>query len=91
MPKISISLPAETISDLDHISKSLGYSRSALISVLLVPSVDGMMSVVGSLPLDSPSDSELKRFRGDSKKNLSSLVDDISLQINDLNRDIGGL
>lgn len=76
--KISVSLPVDSINDLDMLSRHLGVSRSALLSGLLgvsLPRLSVRIAVSDSIAeLDAETDAEIglapKRYTSSSKENL---------------------
>lgn len=65
LPKISVTVSPEVLADLDHVTKRLGVSRSALVSGLLGDLLPDMRSVLDAVPL-SPEPLDVVRFRGAS-------------------------
>jgi len=65
--RVSISLPTDVVGDLDYISRRIGVSRSALIAQMLLTAELGHIRTLLTHVPEDPTESDLKRFRGDSK------------------------
>ena len=81
MRKLSISVPAVLVEDLNYLSRRMKVSKSALIANLNVEPIHDMRMLLESVP-ENPTEEDLIRSRGASadlvKKrisNLSKLVD----------------
>jgi len=79
MSKISVSLPDETVAKLNRVSKQVGYSRSALISIMLVQALD----IIGDIdnPNPDPLSSDAKRWRGKSIAPLENALVTLQSQV----------
>jgi len=64
--KVTVSLPVDVVSNLDHISKKMRVSRSALLSSLLASSLPSLVTVVDCLPDPGVelTGSDARRLRG---------------------------
>jgi hypothetical protein len=74
--KITVSLPEEVVSNLDHISKKMRISRSALLSSLLASGLPGLVEVVDCMP-DAGVEftgSDARRLRGVSGKVIGAEI-----------------
>lgn len=64
--RVSLSLPSSVVEDLDYISNRLGISRSGFLTqVLLQSDLASLRALLASIP-ESPTDDDVKRFRGSS-------------------------
>lgn len=65
--RITLSVPTDLASDLDYVSSRLGISRSGFVTQLLLGAdLGALRSLLAAVP-EQPTDSDAKRFRGDSK------------------------
>lgn len=81
--KITISVPADLVDDLDYMSGCLGVSRSAVISQLLCEPVGGIVGALRDIPPPASPADDL-RYRGRSElvirerlEHAQRLVDDL--------------
>lgn len=65
--KISVSLPADVVADLDYMSHRLGVSRSAIIAEMLGESLADAVRLVKLIP-PNPTPADVLRMRGDSEE-----------------------
>jgi len=67
LKRVSISMPADLVENLDYVSRRLGISRSAFLTqTLLDARLDRLRAVLASIPEDS-SEADTRRYRGDSR------------------------
>lgn len=83
MRKVSMSLPADVVGDLDHISARLGISRSALTGQLLAAALPDMRALLDIIP-PAPTPSDLVRFRGESTDVVRARIDSLLRAQSDL-------
>ena len=83
MKKVSMSLPAAVVDDLDHISARLGISRSALTGQLLAAALPDMRALLDIIP-PAPTPSDLVRFRGESADVVRARLDSLLRAQSDL-------
>lgn len=81
--KISVSLPAGLVADLDYLGGRLGVSRSALISELLSEAVAEMRRITELVP-PNPTPAELLRMRGESEAMVRQRIDALKGMTDDL-------
>lgn len=82
--RVSLSLPSSVVDDLDYVSERLGISRSGFLTqVLLQSDLASLRALLASIP-ESPSEDDVKRFRGSS-------VDYIRERVEALQKLQGGL
>ena len=65
--KISVSLPADVVDNLNYMSHRLGVSRSAIISEMLGESLSDAVRLVKLIP-PNPTPADVLRMRGDSEE-----------------------
>lgn len=65
--KISVSLPAELVENLDFLSSRMGVSRSAIISEALSESMADAARLVRLIP-PNPTPADVLRMRGESEE-----------------------
>lgn len=83
MTKVSVSLPASLVDDLDYLGARLGVSRSAMIAELLTDSVAEMRKIVALVP-PNPTPAELLRMRGESESVIRDRISQVKGMTNDL-------
>lgn len=83
LQKISLALDPSVVSDMAHISKRLGVSRSALVGYLLSESVPVMRQLLDQIPL-SPTPADAVRFRGESIALVQERIADLQGIADDL-------
>lgn len=76
--RVSVSLPADIAGHLDFISKRLGISRSALVAQLLIAADLGSVHTLLSTLPESATDTDVRRFRGDSKEYVREQLERLS-------------
>lgn len=81
--KISVSLAAQLVDDLDYLSGRMGVSRSAILSELLVGAVAETRRVLELVP-PNPTPADVLRMRGESEEvvrqrlaSLQGIADDL--------------
>lgn len=85
LSKISITLPAETVADLDYVAKRLGISRSAVISNMLSEAAPTLRKVMERIPLDPTNlTPDQLRTRGESKQVILDRLDALEGMTHDL-------
>ena len=91
--KISVSLPAELVNDLNYISHALGVSRSAFLSASLAQSLPMLRETVQGIGVDlvnsDLSDADvIRRYRSNSKAQIDSMLKSISGSMGELQGDL---
>lgn len=83
MSKISVSLPAQLVEDLDYLAERTGVSRSALIGELLTEAASEVRKILELVP-PNPTPAEMLRMRGQSEdavrqrlQSLKGMTDDL--------------
>jgi len=78
--RITVSLPVGVVDQLDFVSKKFQLSRSALLSGLLTESLPTLVQVAEAMPDDlmDVSDSDARRFRGETAKTITELVEKLT-------------
>ncbi len=84
--KISVSLPADIVEGLDSLSSTMGVSRSAFLSGLLVhylPIANDKLLLLDTRINYDPSANEgvVRRYRSDAKDAIDGLMDSLQLEI----------
>jgi len=80
--RVTVSLPVEVVTLLDDISRRLGYSRSSLLSRILIDTTPHLVQVCNSLPdPDDVTPDSVRRFKGKSIDALNDLYQDALEQI----------
>lgn len=64
--KISVSLPAELVENLDYLSSRMGVSRSAIIAEALTESMADAARLIALIP-PNPTPADVLRMRGESE------------------------
>lgn len=74
--KITLSLPPDTVEQLDFVAARLRCSRSALVSELLKHSIGSLVQIASCLPedLDSVTEADARRLRGESARVIGEQV-----------------
>ena len=77
--RCSVSLPVESVGQLDFLSKRLKMSRSALLSAILSEALPSLVQIVSTLPVDpsKATEADARRFRGATADALSKQIGDI--------------
>lgn len=83
MSKISVSLPAQLVEDLDYLASRTGVSRSALIGELLSEAAGEVRKILELVP-PNPSPAEMLRMRGQSEEAIRSRLESIKGMTDDL-------
>lgn len=81
--KVSLSLDARLVVNLDYLSARLGVSRSALVSQLLVDGVADMRRMLELIP-PNPTPADLIRMRGESAEVVKARLDSLKGLSDDL-------
>jgi metal-responsive CopG/Arc/MetJ family transcriptional regulator len=81
--KISVSLSATVVDDLDFISARMGVSRSAIISELLSDALRDTRRLFEMLPV-SPTPADVVRMRGESEEGVRQRLASLQGIANDL-------
>lgn len=71
--RISLTIPSDLLLEIDYCAGRLGITRSAFMCELTSSGINSLSTLLRSLP-ESPSDSSIKRFRGDSVAVIQELV-----------------
>lgn len=74
--KISVSLPANVVDELDSLSLHMGVTRSALIALFLEGSLQAAGAFLSNANIEECSDG-VRRLRGDSITPLRGLVNNV--------------
>lgn len=85
--KISVSLPAEVVENLDYLSKRMGVSRSAIISEMLGESLADAARLVALIP-PNPTPADVLRMRGESEELVRQRLASINSPSGDLFADL---
>lgn len=80
--RVTLSLPSKVVSDLDFVSKSLGVSRSALVSGLLADILPPLIPLA-SIAHSSVSESDSRRYRGEFKAEMQAMLSQLSEGLQD--------
>lgn len=65
--RVTLSLRAELVDDLDYVSRRLNISRSALVSEVLADVLSPSVAMLKTIPEGmDPTEEDVKRFRGAS-------------------------
>lgn len=75
MKRFSISLPDDVAMELDVCSQRMGYSKSAILGVLIEEPLSDLLAVLGDLPLDWSS--APRRAKGSSLDLLHATMGEI--------------
>lgn len=67
MRKITISMPAKLVMDLDYLAKRIGTSRSAIIAEFLADGVTHTRNLLELIP-PAPTAADVVRMRGQSEQ-----------------------
>lgn len=81
--KVSLSLEASTVDDLDYVTNRMGISRSALVSQLLLEALPSVRQVIELIP-DAPTAADVVRYRGESKAIVQSRLESARRATDDL-------
>lgn len=81
--KVSLSLDANLVVNLDYLSARMGVSRSALVSQLLAEGVADMRRMLELIP-PNPTPADLIRMRGESAEVVKARLDSLKGLSDDL-------
>lgn len=81
--KVSLSLDADLVANLDYLSSRMSVSRSALVTQLLLDGVAHMRRLVEVIP-PNPTPADLVRMRGDSIEEVRARIESLKSLENDL-------
>lgn len=81
--KVSLSLDATLVSNLDYLSARMSVSRSALVTQLLLDGVAHMRRLVEVIP-PNPTPADLVRMRGESVEEVRARIQQLQALENDL-------
>ena len=81
--KVSLSLDAALVSNLDYLSARLSVSRSALVTQLLLDGVAHMRRLIEVIP-PNPTPADLVRMRGESVEEVRARIQNLQALENDL-------
>lgn len=81
--KVSLSLDAHLVVNLDYLSARMGVSRSALVSQLLADGVADMRRMLELIP-PNPTPADLIRMRGESAELVKARLDSLKGLSDDL-------
>lgn len=81
--KVSLSLDANLVANLDYLSSRMSVSRSALVTQLLLDGVAHMRRLVEVIP-PNPTPADLVRMRGDSIEEVRARIESLKSLENDL-------
>lgn len=81
--KISVSLPAELVADLDYLSGRMGVSRSAIIAEFMSEAVAETRRLMELVP-PNPTPAEVLRMRGQSEEAIRARLESIKGMTDDL-------
>lgn len=81
--KVSLSLDANLVANLDYLSGRMSVSRSALVTQLLLDGVAHMRRLVEVIP-PNPTPADLVRMRGESIEEVRARIESLKSLENDL-------
>jgi hypothetical protein len=81
--KISVSLSAELVDDLDYLSARMGVSRSAVISEMLSEAASEARRLLAMVP-PNPTPADVLRMRGQSEEAIRARLESIKGMTDDL-------
>lgn len=81
--KVSLSLDANLVANLDYLSSRMSVSRSALVTQLLLDGVAHMRRLVEVIP-PNPTPADLVRMRGESIGEVRARIESLKSLENDL-------
>jgi hypothetical protein len=82
-PKISLTLPAEVVDDLDYVSGRLSITRSALVSSILPEGLHALRELAERLPIN-PTPEDVVRLRGESEALVRERIESLKGMADDL-------
>lgn len=71
--RVSLTIPIDVLAEIDYCAGRLGITRSAFMCEITSTGINSLSTLLRSLP-ESPTDSSIKRFRGDSVAVIQELV-----------------
>lgn len=79
--RITCTLPADLVVDLDRVSYRMNITRSALVATVLKQTISPLASIIDLLPPEGSEVTEatVKRFRGDSARIISDQITNLLL------------
>lgn len=83
MSKISVSLPAQLVEDLDYLAGRTGVSRFVLIGELFIEAASEVCKILELVP-PNPTPVEMLRMRGQSEEAIRSRLESIKGMTDDL-------
>lgn len=81
--KVSLSLDAYLVDNLDYLSSRMSVSRSALVTQLLLGAVEHMRRLAEAIP-PNPTPADLVRMRGASIEEVRARIESLKSLENDL-------
>lgn len=81
--KVSLSMDANLVANLDYLSSRMSVSRSALVTQLLLDGVAHMRRLVEVIP-PNPTPADLVRMRGESIEEVRTRIESLKSLENDL-------
>lgn len=81
--KVSLSLDANLVANLDYLSSRMSVSRSALVTQLLLDGVAHMRRLVEVIP-PNPTPADLVRMRGESIEEVRARIESLKSLETDL-------
>lgn len=81
--KISVSLPAELVEDLDYLSARMGVSRSAIIAEMLSEAAAEARRLIALVP-PNPTPADVLRMRGQSEEAIRTRLESLKGMTDDL-------
>lgn len=81
--KVSLSMDANLVANLDYLSSRMSVSRSALVTQLLLDGVAHMRRLVEVIP-PNPTPADLVRMRGESIEEVRARIESLKSLENDL-------
>ena len=85
--RISLSIPSQLSSDLGHIARQLGMSKTALIVGLLHDLSEPLIECVGLIPLEGEPDDQVMRMRGRSVDLIGARIAELNIAAEQLRRE----
>ncbi|GHS84517.1 hypothetical protein PAGU2196_53510 [Pseudomonas sp. PAGU 2196] len=82
-PKISLTLPAEIVDDLDYVAARLSITRSALVSSMLPEGLHVLRELAELLPIN-PTPKDVVRLRGESEAVVRERIESLKGMADDL-------
>lgn len=88
MKRASFTLPPDLDRDLSYVAQRLGVSRSALVAEMLREGLSFLSNSLQQIP-EQASESDVLRYRGESKKLVDSRLESARRMRDDLFSDMG--